>query len=303
MEFHEYAKQAASTDRTEDPDRGLQIALHGLAGEAGSVVSEAKKWFREGERPAGLPRRVAEELGDLLWYVAAVANRLELDLDVVAAENLVKTSQIFTQDVPPPSAYDDGWPTEKRLPRQMQVRFTEDNSGPVPIVRMEPLGELADRVQRERQRKQLGDSLDDNAAIDDGYRYHDVIHLAHAGVLGWSPVLRSLMGAKRKDGDGEADRIQDGARAIAIEEGLAAFVFNFLEPDGFVATEELLSWDLVTHVRRTVRGLEVEDQPPVAWRSTYRQAFEVFRRLHADRGGVVEVDLDSQTVRVLEPGS
>lgn len=301
MEFREYARQAQLTDRTDDPDKGLQIALHGLAGEAGSVVSEAKKWFRESERPAGLAGRVAEELGDLLWYVAAVANRLEIDLEGVAADNLVKSAQMFAKEVPSPSRYDDGWPPDQRLPRQMAVRFSEDASGPVPVVRMEPLGELAERVDRERQRKQLGDSLDDNAVAADGYRYHDVIHLAHAAVLGWSPVLRSLMGAKRKAGDGAADRIQDGARAIAIEEGLAAFVFNFLEPDDFVATDELLSWDLIKHVRRTVRGLEVEDQPPVAWRSTYRQAFEVFRRLHTDRGGVVEIDLDAQTLRVAEP--
>ena len=90
MDLNEFATRAGSTDRTEDPDRGLQIALHGLAGEAGSVVSEAKKWFREGQPPAGLATRVEEELGDLLWYVAAVANRLGLDLNGVAEKNLDK---------------------------------------------------------------------------------------------------------------------------------------------------------------------------------------------------------------------
>ena len=32
-----------------------------------------------------------------------------------------------------------------------------------------------------------------NAYRDDGYRFHDVMHLTFAALLGWSPVLRSLL--------------------------------------------------------------------------------------------------------------
>jgi NTP pyrophosphatase (non-canonical NTP hydrolase) len=305
VDLNEFAQRAASTDQTKDPDRGLQIVLHGLAGEAGSVVSEAKKWFREGHPPVGLAARVEEELGDLLWYVAAVANRLGLNLNEVADRSLQKAAQIFLQEVPPPSQYDARWPDLQRLPRQMLVRFAEDTAGSVTTVRMEPLGELAERVAAERRRKQLGHTLDDNLAIDDGYRYHDIIHLAHAAVLGWSPVLRALLGAKRKGpapagASEDVDRTQDGARAVALEEGLAAFVFNFLEPDDFEATDNVLTWDLIKHVRRTVRGLEVDDQPPVAWRHAYRQAFACFLQLRAAHGGTVEADLDAQTLVVVE---
>jgi NTP pyrophosphatase (non-canonical NTP hydrolase) len=304
VDLDEFAQRAGATDHTQDPDRGLQIVLHGLAGEAGSVVSEAKKWFRDGGPPAGLADRVEEELGDLLWYVAAVANRLGLELNVVADRSLHKAAQTFRQDVPPPAQYDEGWPESQRLPRRMAIRFVEDDSGPVTVVKMEPLGELAERVARERERKQLGDTLDDNLAVDDGYRYHDIIHLAHAAVLGWSPVVRALLGAKRKGppplGVAEkVDRTQDGARAIALEEGLAAFVFNFLEPDEFEASDDMLTWDLIKHVHRSVRGLEVDDQPPVAWRYAYRQAFACFRLLRDAHGGTIEVDLDAQTLTVL----
>jgi hypothetical protein len=213
--------------------------------------------------------------------VAAVANRLGLDLNVVAEVNLQKVAQSFLQEVPPPALYDEGWPEGQRFSCQMAVRFVEDNSGSVPVIRMEPLGALAEQVARERERKQLGDALDDNLAIDDGYLYHDIVHLAHAAVFGWSPVLRVLLGAKRKgpplaSAFQEVDRTQHRARAVALEEGLAAFVFNFLEPDDFEATDDTLTWDLIKYVRRTVRGLEVEDQPPVAWRHAYRQAFSCF---------------------------
>jgi NTP pyrophosphatase (non-canonical NTP hydrolase) len=302
MELDDFARLARETDRTTDQEAGLQIALHGIAGEAGSVVSEAKKWFREGGRSPGLGARVEEELGDLLWYVASVANRVGLDLNEVAAKNLEKTAQMWARDLPPPSRYDGEWPDDQRLPRQMAVRFVEDLSGAFPLVRMEPLGELAVRVAKERERKGLGDPLNDNSFRADGYRYHDVIHLAHAAVLGWSPVLRSLMGAKRKQDTPDTDRVEDGARAIATEEGLAAFVFNYLEPDGFLAHDDRLPWELLKHIRRTVRGLEVQDQPPVAWEATYLQAFEIFRQLSDVGGGVIEADLDAQELRISELG-
>ena len=61
----------------------------------------------------------------------------------------------------------------------------------------------------------LGNELTDNAYENDGYRYHDVFHLAYAAVLGWSPVIRKLMDRKRKS-DPQIDRIEDGGRATAL---------------------------------------------------------------------------------------
>ena len=65
-------------------------------------------------------------------------------------------------------------------------------------------------------------------------------------VLGWSPVLRGFMGAKRKS-VGDLDRVQDGARAIAVEESLAAFVFNYLAQYEF--DSRAISWNLVRYIR------------------------------------------------------
>lgn len=301
MDLQEYVDQAAATDRVESDERAIQVALFGIAGEAGEVVSVAKKFFREGGPLPGLGNRVSEELGDLLWYIALLARRLGLDLNTIAQQNLNKTDALWSSTMPLPPDYDHHAYDRQKLLRRMKVKFVEDRSGAIPVVRMIPLGELAERVNEERDRKrklgQLGDPLDDNAAIDDGYRYHDIIHLAHATVLGWSPVLRALMGAKRKD-VGERDRIEDGARAIAIEEGLAAFVFNYLEPVGF--KPDAIGWDIFKHVQRTVRGLEVASQPLIAWRSAYTQAFRIFVRLYEDKGGVVECDLDARELRLIE---
>lgn len=298
MDLNDYMRQAAVTEQVSDKAEALRIALFGIAGEAGSVVSEAKKWLRTGGATPGLAARVAEELGDVLWYVSTVARHLELDLNEVAAANLRKNAEIWPDGLPEAVQYDSQFDASMQLPRQMRVRFDEDASMDPRVVRMIPLGELAERVERERDRKHLGDQLDDNSVVDDGYRFHDVIHLAHAAVLGWSPVLRALLGAKRKS-DRIVDRVQDGARAIAIEEGLAALVFNRVEELEFLGGAEKVEWELLKHVRRTVRGLEVADQPPIAWQETYLQGFEVFRQLSEASGGVVECDLDERRIRYI----
>ena len=301
MDLQDYVDQAATTDDLGSDEKAIRIALFGIAGEAGEVVSEAKKFFRDGGPLPGLGDRVGEELGDLLWYIALLARRLKLDLNDVAGENLNKIEALWSSTLPSRPSYDDHAHDRQKLPRRMTIEFVEDRSGEIPIVRLMPRGELAERFDQERDRErklgQLGDPLDDNAAIDDGYRYHDIIHLGHAAVLGWSPVLRALMRAKRRD-VGDRDRVEDGARAIATEEGLTAFVFNYFaqfefEPDAF-------GWDLFKHVQSTVRGLEVASQPLSAWRSAYTQAFKIFPRLCEAKGGVVECNLDARELRLVE---
>jgi NTP pyrophosphatase (non-canonical NTP hydrolase) len=298
MDLSTFAQLAASSDDLGDDADAIAVALFGIAGEAGSIVSEAKKALREGGPLPNLGDSVSEEVGDLMWYVALLARRLRLDLNEVLEANLQKTEALWSSDLPPLSTYDDHGLDEESLPRQFSIRFEEDQSGEAPRVRMVPLGELAKRVNREAERRRnkglLGDPLDDNSSVEDGYRYHDIIHLAHASVLGWSPVLRALMGAKRKSVH-DLDRTEDGARAIAVEEGLSAFVFNYLEPSGF--TPDALNWDLYQHIRRSVRGLEVASQPVSAWRRAYGQAFPIFLQLRSAGGGTVHCDLDEREMR------
>lgn len=238
----------------------------------------------------------------MLWYMAAVARRLGRDLDTIAAENLAKVAELWAVELPSVSTFDDRFPDEQSLPRRFTVRFAEDTSG-VGRVRMHPHDDaLRRRLVRFREVKQsklpadqIGDVIDDNAHDDIGYRFHDVIHLAHAAVLGWSPVFRSLIGAKRKDDD-ESDRVEDGARAIAIEEGIAAFVFNYAQARDFRFDGQQLDWELVKHLRRTVRGLEVEGLPAIAWGRAYEMAFSTFLALREAGGGLVTVDLDERTL-------
>ena len=48
----------------------LMVPLLGLAGEAGSLLTEYKKWLREGDRYRPFSDQVSEEIGDILWYLS-----------------------------------------------------------------------------------------------------------------------------------------------------------------------------------------------------------------------------------------
>ena len=64
----------------------------GLVGEAGELANKIKKVMRDdkGIIPNEKKLEFIKELGDVLWYVAALATELEIDLDEVAETNIKK---------------------------------------------------------------------------------------------------------------------------------------------------------------------------------------------------------------------
>lgn len=77
----------AEYDRMIRPTDGMpedvQPVLFGLFGEVGSVMSASKKHHREREVYVGFREAAVEEFGDALWYFAAIARRLGLDLETL----------------------------------------------------------------------------------------------------------------------------------------------------------------------------------------------------------------------------
>ena len=64
----------------------------GLVGESGEVAEKFKKWVRDlGSDESRIDRSgIAKELGDVLWYLAVLADYLDLSLDDIATANLAK---------------------------------------------------------------------------------------------------------------------------------------------------------------------------------------------------------------------
>lgn len=84
-----YQQAAARTLNLDLPHREqLSLGALGLAGEGGEVVELIKKALFHGTE---LPReQLKKELGDVLWYLAAIATTNGLSLSEVAAANIKK---------------------------------------------------------------------------------------------------------------------------------------------------------------------------------------------------------------------
>jgi len=86
MTFDEYQDQARCT-AIYPRDRAIVYPTLGLTGEAGEVAEKVKKWIRDGELEKDA---IAKELGDVLWYIAALAGDLGISMDEIATQNILK---------------------------------------------------------------------------------------------------------------------------------------------------------------------------------------------------------------------
>lgn len=84
----QYVCEAARTDQRKGPGT-IGFTMLGLVGETGSLLAEAKKKQRDAASYLGYAEAVAEEIGDVLWYLAAVARRHRLALSDIAAAALI----------------------------------------------------------------------------------------------------------------------------------------------------------------------------------------------------------------------
>lgn len=272
-----------------DPARALLVPMLGLAGEAGQLLSEYKKHLRDGAAHRLFRERVAEELGDLLWYVANVASKFEIPLDQIAEGNLAKIRARWTglQEATT-AALDARFPEAERIPRHFELRIREERIGERVLMHAD-----IDGVR-------LGDPLTDNAHAADGYRFHDVFHAAYAAVLGWSPVLRANLKRKRKS-DPQTDEVEDGGRAAVIEEGISAMAFNYARDHDWLAGVSTIDYSLLRTIMGMTSHLEVKVRSAGEWETAILQSYEAFRAVLANGGGRIAADLDARLITYLGP--
>jgi NTP pyrophosphatase (non-canonical NTP hydrolase) len=117
MLLSDYQRKAQNTDQVPlgsiDDIKSVLIPLLGLAGESGSLLSEYKKYLRDGDSYKVFHERISEELGDILWYIANIATKSGLDLDVIAKKNIEKTTDRwygYTKSHLSFELFDDGYP-------------------------------------------------------------------------------------------------------------------------------------------------------------------------------------------------
>jgi NTP pyrophosphatase (non-canonical NTP hydrolase) len=270
--------------------------LLGLVGEVGSLLSEYKKLLRDGEIHRRFKDEVAEELGDILWYVATVATKYGLSLDEIAQQNVDKVEARWKDRERPIALYDDDQDPKSRLPREFEYSFEHQNiDGTERLV-------LIDRLDPEHRR--VGDPLTDNAYDDDGYRYHDVFHLTLAARFGWSPVYRKLLRkcshvklANRTPAS--TDDSEDGGRAQVVDEAIALMAYGYAAAHNMFESATSVDWQLLRTIKRMTEDIEVKDRTTKEWNDAILRAFEIWRQLRAHRGGIVRGDLRRGTIEFI----
>lgn len=92
MNLSEYQEKASTTALYPNAGNNLYYPALGLGGETGEVLNKVKKVMRDhGGTVTDEYREILRgELGDVLWYVAALARELGLNLDDIAQANLEK---------------------------------------------------------------------------------------------------------------------------------------------------------------------------------------------------------------------
>jgi NTP pyrophosphatase (non-canonical NTP hydrolase) len=298
MDFRAYQTKAARTDQVaEDGEKGKLVPLLGLAGEVGTLLSEYKKYLRDGGAHQRFHDQVAEDLGDLLWYIANVATKFRLDLNEIAEANIEKTQErwpaigdtaqrtLFDSDRS--RLFDEECAADQQIPRKFTIQFAECCEGE------------SVRVLISRDGKQIGDPLTDNAHDDDGYRFHDVFHLSYAAILGWSPIIRKLLGVKRK-GAPAIDEVEDGARARIIEELISQLVYTYAREHNYLDGVGSLDYHLLKTIQSLVADREVRIRSLSDWEKAILNGYSVWRKIRDNRGGTVVVNLRNRLISVNE---
>lgn len=103
-EFQAAAMRTAASIKTTDL---LLNGVLGLNGEAGEVADLVKKSLFQGHELDY--EKVADELGDVLWYIAITAQGIGVDLDQIMAKNVRKLWQ----------RYPDGFNADRSINRKV----------------------------------------------------------------------------------------------------------------------------------------------------------------------------------------
>lgn len=177
--------------------------------------------------------------------------------------------------------FDAEFNIEEQLPQKFQIRIDQRSSG---------------KSYLQWNGVFIGDPLTDNIADPDGYRFHDVFHLANAAILHWSPVFRALIKHKRKSNK-KYDEEQDSGRAIVVEEGLTAWLFSRAKALDYFERHDRVSLGILKTVQEFVAGYEVARCPMKLWERSILQGYDVFRQVREAKGGLVIGDRKARTLQ------
>ena len=125
------------------------------------------------------------------------------------------------------------------------------------------------------------------------------MHHANMAVLGWSPVMRALLKLKRKS-QPKVDEVEDGARAIILEEMVVAFIYSNAKERRYYDNIKHLDSEMLATIKRIVRHLEVGKRRTKDWEQAIQQGYAAFRHLLVKREAILRLDLRKRELRILK---
>lgn len=225
----------------------------------------------------------------LVWEkLNLLAHHAGIPLDSAAAQNYAKTSSRWPERKEFFPLFDDKEPIPEQIPRKLTIDFIQN--------RLDSRVEVLLRANGIN----VGDRLTDNITDPDGYRFHDIFHMAYAVFVGWSPVLRALLRCKRKS-NRSADENEDGARALIVEEAISAIAFSRAKNMRFFEDTTQVDYDLLKNIKEFTKGYEVEKVPLWQWEQAILEGFRVFRSLLNNGGGRISWDLNQRNLVWVPP--
>lgn len=106
LTLNDYQRMARRTAGTKQKSDKMEEALLGLAGEVGELCDHYKKHKHQGHDLSY--DHMAEEAGDVLWYLAEIADALGMTLEDIARRNIDKLLK----------RYPDGFDPERSINRE-----------------------------------------------------------------------------------------------------------------------------------------------------------------------------------------
>lgn len=295
MTFQDYQTVAFLTART--TDRVLaEVCLVVLQQLGAELLRRGLPQIERELNDVVADRPINNILGEMAWHISALASLYGLSLGHIAEANVAKVSDRWDRTIRTP-LHDADSPASEMLPRRFEVAFVTSAPG---------------RSKMYLDGRQLGDELSDNAYDDDGYRFHDVMHLANAAKLGWSPVLRALMKRKRKSRPA-TDEVEDGARAQIVEEAVIKAIHaegtrlalkrdrGVVGPVRLFPSSTEITFSFLKSIRTLVADLEVAANRYSEWEAAIIEGYDIFHRLRLAGEGTVTVDLDARSL-AFNPG-
>lgn len=291
MEFKAYQEEAQKTIQHNSTDERVIsiVPFLGIIGEIGSVVSQLKIKLRDGDAYVAYKPKLAEELGDVLWYVSAIAYLNDLKLEDIAQNNLLKIHDRFLADDPDVfTDFDLKYPENERFPDEFEIEFQP----------YEEDGKKKLRIMNKETNTPIGDPLTDNVHEEDGYRFHDIFHYGYLAILGWSPVLRKLLSLKRKSSP-EIDENEDGARAQITEELVSLYIYHHALDHDLLKYSSSIDSGIIKKVQSMVKKTEVRDCSGKQWERAILNSYDMFNKLFKNGGGRVLVSKKNRVLTYL----